>query len=235
MIDPNVLFPSDAPTSTPDWFRVRQAEAQARLSGQHDRSDVQANTLFPTDAAATPPALRRTAAPSAPPADDVAAKLFSTEGKQERITPDGFQDAKTYDAKSLTSFVDGFAGSALAEGDTERAQALRDAGDALKRDFSKAGTDPADLTEALDIVKDRQSDTAFGPVNEERLVADFNESMTALAEEGVSLADIDAARAFVRDLELIAPGTIATLEATGAGNDARLIRKAVAEAKRRGY
>lgn len=40
--------------------------------------------------------------------------------------------------------------------------------------------------------------------------------LTALAEEGVSLADIDAARAFVRAPELIAPGTIATLEATGA-------------------
>jgi hypothetical protein len=47
--------------------------------------------------------------------------------------------------------------------------------------------------------------------------------------------DISAAQAFIRDLEVIAPGTIASLERTGAGNDPRLVRSAIKEARRRGY
>jgi len=59
--------------------------------------------------------------------------------------------------------------------------------------------------------------------------------MNELTAEGISDADLDAARRFISDVEKIAPGTISTLEATGSGNDPRLIRKAIAEAKRRDY
>lgn len=171
----------------------------------------------------------------AKPNDPEAAKLFPSEQKPQRMSDEGFQDLKPYDAKAVTSCIDGFAGSAIAEGDTDRAQELQAAGAALTQDFAKAGTDPADLTEAFDIVKERHADTAFGPVPEEKLVADYNATMSSLAEEGVRIADIDAARQFIADLEMVAPGTMHTLEATGAGNDARLIRKAIAEARRRGY
>lgn len=237
MPNENLLFPSDAaPTTAPDWYRARQAEAEARLSGRHGSPSVQANTLFPTDATGQAPAPQRPAAPQAKPNDPTAANLFPTEGqKPERMSDEGFEDLKPYDAKAVTSYIDGFAGSALADGDTERAEELQAAGAALTQDFAKAGTDPADLTEAFDIVKERHADTAFGPVSEEKLVADYNATMSTLAEEGVSIADIDAARAFIADLEMVAPGTMHTLEATGAGNDARLIRKAIAEARRRGY
>ena len=238
MPNENLLFPSDAaPTTAPDWYRARSAEAQQRLSGRHDRPSVQANVLFPTDAPkGQAPAPQRPAAPQAKPNDPTAANLFPTEGeKPQRMSDKGFEDLKPYDAKAVTSYIEGFAGSAIAEGDTARADELQAAGAALTQDFAKAGTDPADLTEAFAIVKERHADTAFGPVSEEKLVADYNATMSNLAEEGVSISDIEAARAFIADLELVAPGTVRTLEATGAGNDARLIRKAIAEAKRRGY
>jgi hypothetical protein len=61
------------------------------------------------------------------------------------------------------------------------------------------------------------------------------EGLAACQAEGIADADINLARRFVADLETVSPGTIATLERTGAGNDLRLIRKAIAEAKRRGY
>ncbi len=237
MPDPNVLFPSDAkpPANAPDWYRARHAEAEARLSGRHDRPNAQANALFPSDA--TGPAPARPAAPQTKPNDPTAANLFPTEGdKPQRMSDEGFQDLQTYEgAKAVTGYIDGFAGSAIADGDTERARELQAAGAALTQNFAKAGTDPADLTEAFGILRERHADTAFGPVSEEKLVADYNATMSSLAEEGVSIADIDAARNFIADLELVAPGTMLTLEATGAGNDARLIRKAIAEARKRGY
>ncbi|MCZ8133437.1 MAG: hypothetical protein O9248_00150 [Rhodobacteraceae bacterium] len=237
MPDPNVLFPSDAPAQAPEWFKARQSEAEARLMGRHDAHSAQANALFPSDAKGHAPAPQRPAAPQAKPNDPTAAALFPSEGqKTERMSDEGFKDAAPYEgAKALGGFFDGFAGSAIAEGDTDRAEELQAAGAALTKDFASAGTDPAELADALSIVRERHADTAFGPVSEEKLVADYNATMSSLAEEGVSIADIDAARAFIADLELVAPGTMQTLEATGAGNDARLIRKAIAEARRRGY
>jgi hypothetical protein len=238
MPDPSVLFPSETtPATAPDWYRSRVAEAEARLSGRHDRPSVQANALFPTDATGQAPAPQRPAAPQTKPNDPTAANLFPTEGqKPQRMSDEGFQDLQTYEgAKAVTGYIDGFAGSAIADGDTERARELQAAGAALTQNFAKAGTDPADLTEAFGILRERHADTAFGPVSEEKLVADYNATMSSLAEEGVSIADIDAARKFIADLELVAPGTMLTLEATGAGNDARLIRKAIAEARKRGY
>jgi hypothetical protein len=117
----------------------------------------------------------------------------------------------------------------------DRAHDLQAAGDALVADFKAAGTDADEVKSALDIIRERQGDTLAGPVPEERLEADRTAAMNELTAEGISDADLDAARRFISDVEKIAPGTIHTLEATGSGNDTRLIRKAIAEAKRRGY
>lgn len=100
---------------------------------------------------------------------------------------------------------------------------------------SVASCNAPDVREALDIMREHQGNTVAGPVSAEALEAGYASGMAALADEGVTSADLNAARAFISDLEKIAPGTIRSLEATGAGNDPRLIRKAVAEAKRRGY
>ncbi len=98
-----------------------------------------------------------------------------------------------------------------------------------------AGTDAADLAEALNIVRERSADTVAGPVSIEKLESDKTAALAELAAEGFSDADIHAAQRLVADLDLVARGTIDSLVATGAGNDLRLIRKAIAEAKRRGY
>ncbi|MEZ0170768.1 hypothetical protein [Microvirga sp. TS319] len=155
-------------------------------------------------------------------AGDTASQLFSTEGKP-------------FEGGAVTDFFDGFALSAAGDGDTDRASALQSASEALVSDFKSAGTDSADLAEAFAIVKERQADTMAGPVSAEKLQEDFASAMASLETDGVTIADIDLARRFVADLERKAPGTMASLEATGAGNDPRLIRKAISEAKRRGY
>jgi hypothetical protein len=87
---------------------------------------------------------------------------------------------------------------------------------------------------ALDIVKERQGDT-ITEIPPEKIEAEMATGMAALADEGVTDADLGLARRFVADLEIIAPGTIASLSLTGAGNDLRLVRAAIREAKRRGY
>ncbi|MFD1378627.1 hypothetical protein [Fodinicurvata halophila] len=135
----------------------------------------------------------------------------------------------------MRDFVSGFAHSAAADGDAERAQELLAAGDALSDDFKAAGTDPGALDQAFQIVKDRQADTVAGPISEEAVQAEYMESMELLQAEGVTEADISAARQFIDDLEVVAPGTKATLQATGSGNDPKLVRLVIQESRRRGY
>lgn len=167
---------------------------------------------------------RHSPKPAAPAGEqtDAAGMLFS-------------KDAKGFDDQPTADFFGGFATSARADGDLDRAAALEAAGAALVADFKAAGSNAAELSEALDIVRERQSDTVAGPVSAARLAEDFASTMAALSGEGVSMSDINAARAFILDLETISPGTMATLEQTGAGNDPKLIAKAIAEARRRGY
>lgn len=221
--DAHILFPNDAPASsqTPEWFKVQHAAAEQRLMGRHRQDDGAraAATLFPSDAADR---LRDRQPAVHNPDADAAEKLFK-------------EDAPRFDAKPVEEFVSGFAQTAIADGDIERAHELQAAGEALAADFQAAGASSDDLREALDIVREHQGNTVAGPVSAEKLEAAYASGMAVLAEEGVTSADLNAARAFIRDLELIAPGTIQSLEASGAGNDPRLIRKAVAEAKRRGY
>jgi hypothetical protein len=141
------------------------------------------------------------------------------------------------DADLADLFFDGFAASAMGDGDKERADAFGQSRDALIADAKAAGTDSKEFASALDIVRERQGDTVAGPVSEERLARDFEASMTGLrAEFGERLdGDLAAAQAFIRDLETVSPGVIRSLESTGAGNDSRLIRIAMREARRRGY
>jgi hypothetical protein len=145
------------------------------------------------------------------------------------------KDAMGFDDQAATEFFDTFAMSAFQDGDHDRADALRTAGAALVADAKAAGTNAADLSEALTIVRERQGDTMTGVVAPERLAEDFQTAMSGLMADGVQMSDIDAARAFIRDLDKVSPGTIATLNDTSAGNDPRLIRKAITEARRRGY
>ncbi|MGB3271344.1 MAG: hypothetical protein WBA66_00405 [Xanthobacteraceae bacterium] len=88
----------------------------------------------------------------------------------------------------------------------------------------------------IDVVRERQGDV-IGPISDEKLEADFASGMEAVRSEFGATADSDlkAAQAFIRDLDTIAPGTIDSLDRTGAGNDMRLIRAAIKEAKRRNY
>lgn len=222
MSDPAyVLFPSDAPAGSapPEWFKAEQAAATARLMGAHKpAADDAAARMFPGDA----PKGEQASKPAASDAD-MAEKLF----------PD---DANHFDEKPIAGFFNGFAVSAAGDGDSERAQALNAAGEALIADARKAGTNSAELSAALDVVRERQGDT-IGPISDEKLEADFASGMEAVRSEFGATADSDlkAAQAFIRDLDTIAPGTIDSLNRTGAGNDMRLIRAAIKEAKRRGY
>jgi hypothetical protein len=227
MTDPaHILFPGDAraPSQPPEYFKVEQNAATARLMGSpKPAADDTAARMFPNDAAkgVTP-------APSAGPADpaktDAAATLFKDDATSQ------------FDEKPIAGFFNTFALSARSDGDVERAEALTTAGAALIADARAAGMDAAELTSALNIVSERQGDT-LSPIPPEKIEAEFASGMAAIQQEygDTYLADLNAARAFIRDLEIIAPGTIDSLERTGAGNDIRLIRSAIKEAKRRGY
>lgn len=84
------------------------------------------------------------------------------------------------------------------------------------------------------VVKERQADSIVEPTPEQAAER-MSEGLEACYAEGITDADLGLARRFIADLEVVSPGTIDTLNRTGAGNDIRLIRKAVAEARRRGY
>jgi len=222
MSDPaHVLFPNDAPASSepPEYFKVQHDAATARLIGAHKpAADDAAARMFPSDA---------------PKGEQASKSAASDADTAEKLFPD---DANQFDEKPIAGFFNGFAVSAAGDGDSERAQALNAAGEALIADARKAGTNSAELSAALDVVRERQGDT-LSPITDEKLEADFASGMEAVRSEfGVTYeSDLNVARAFIRDLDKIAPGTIDSLERTGAGSDIRIIRAAVREARRRGY
>ncbi|CAB4325014.1 hypothetical protein [Brucella sp. 191011898] len=202
--------------------------------------------LFPSDAPSAPdPAMN----PLAFAKDDAAARLMRRVEPAEQA---GQPDAKPADAKPDTDIAKTLFGdttkpdyegavrgeletyrlSAHADGDTERAEALGHATQALAADFAANDTEPTDLKEAFEIV--RHSAGMVPPTLEER-EASFTAGMSEVQSAGISDADLSAARSFIRDLETVSPGVVASLNAHGAGNDIRLIRKTVAEARRRGY
>ncbi|WP_425906813.1 hypothetical protein [Nitrobacter sp. TKz-YC02] len=228
MTDPaHILFPSDAPASSqpPEYFKVQQNAATARLmGGQKPATDDAAARMFPNNAAKSGTLPAPSAGLTDPAQTDAAATLFKDDATSQ------------FDEKPIAGFFNTFALSARSDGDVERAEALSSAGEALIADARAAGMDAAELTSALDIVSERQGDT-LSPIAPEKIEAEFASGMAAIQQEfgDTYMADLSAARAFIRDLEIIAPGTIDSLERTGAGNDMRLIRSAIKEAKRRGY
>lgn len=209
--DAYLLFPGDAPKGQQQ--SAAGSSAPTVTTPKSDKVDA-ASILFPTESGAQKPAV-----------DAAGGK-----GKDFPDQPEKFGDGRAQ------NFFSGFANSATADGQIERARALNSAGSALIDDARAAGTDAAELASALDIVKERQGDT-IAEITPEKMEQDFAASMSVLQSEfGERLGgDLAAARAFIADLEKIAPGTIDSLERTGAGNDPRLIRKAISEARRRGY
>jgi len=215
-LDPaHVLFPSDAPTQPPEWFSAHHGAAEQRLVGNHGQRDGSAAAPFPNERKAD-------ASPSAGNDDDAASALFKDDAARKDVDWDrvvgGELDQHTLDA--------------IKDGDTDRADALKSATAALTDDFRSAGTDPAEIEEAFSIV--RQS-AGFKPPTSEESEASFAAGMSEIAAAGVTDADLNAARRFIRDLETVSPGVVASLEAHNAGNNPKLILAAVREARRRKY
>lgn len=208
-IDPAaIMFPNDGPAGGGSGLGGTETQSEG------PREDRAAAALFPSERTPHDVALD----PDAEPAE----ALFQ-------------DDVPDYDASAVTDMLEGFANSAVADGDIDRADELHAASEAFSADFEAAGTPPEDVAEIMAIYKDAQSGLIAGPVSAERLEAEQAAGLSLLADEGVTDADLGAARSLIADMERIAPGTMASLEATGAGNDLRLVRKVIAEAKRRGY
>lgn len=211
-----VLFPNDRPADPPASPQI--AHAAAVVTGAMDAApspdQAQAPTTVAREGAETP---------------DPATKLFPSEtgATEEKATGE------------VTEFFDGHRMDALKDGDDGRAEALQSASGALLDDVRASGGLAADLAEALGYVRSNL-DRPFGlAASEAELQAGESKAMGELANEyrgdTVRLsADLGAARRLIDHLEERAPGTKASLEFSGAGNDPRLIRLAIKEARRRG-
>ncbi|ESX70659.1 hypothetical protein NKI54_09955 [Mesorhizobium sp. M0663] len=215
----SILFPNDAPSkpaSVPEWAQAQHAAAEQRLTGNHGKPDPAAAAMFPSErkAEASPPAGKD---------DDAASILFRDDAARKDVDYE----------RAVGGELDQFTLDAMKDGDTERASALKAATAALSEDFRASGTDTATIEEAFTIV--RQSADSFSPPTPEQIEAGFAASMTELTSAGVTDADLTIARQFIRDLELVSPGVVASLERHGAGNNPKLVRAAIKEAKRRGY
>ncbi|MCZ8547170.1 hypothetical protein OOJ09_23520 [Mesorhizobium qingshengii] len=216
----SVLFPNDVPSrpaSVPEWAHAQRTAAEQRLVGNHGKPDAAAAVAFPSErkADASPPAGEKS--------DDPAAVLFKDDAARKGVDYE----------RAVGGELDQFTLDAMKDGDTERASALKAATAALSEDFRAAGTEPATIEEAFTIV--RQSADSFSPPTPEQIEAGFVAGMSELSASGVTEADIGIARRFIADMERVSPGVVASLERHGAGNDPRLVRSAIKEAKRRGY
>lgn len=204
-------------------------------------SDHPAHILFKNDVPATqPPSAGSGPAAAAVPATGTGGNPASPAGPADAAKRDDaaalFKDgAADLGAKAVTEILDGFANSAISDQDGgERSRAIEAARDGLLADAKAHGMDTGELASAMSIVKELQANSITEPtpeVAEQRMA----EALEACRAENISDADLSIARRLIADIERVAPGTVATLERTGSGNDIRLIRKAVAEAKRRGY
>lgn len=191
-------------------------------------SDVsRASVLYPDDAPKDAPSPDQSGiVPTQPDQqtdekpDDRAATMYS-------------EDAKAFDAKNFQSMMMSRMLIANQQGDDEWMQSLSAAQDGLAADMQAAGTATEDFDEAFHIVNQYTGDD----LPDEKREAMRETTVTELSAEWGAEAEpnLNIARSFIQDLEKVAPGTIDTLERSGAGNDPKLIRKVVAEAKRRGY
>ncbi|ESZ17722.1 hypothetical protein X735_11210 [Mesorhizobium sp. L2C085B000] len=215
----SILFPNDVPSKpaqAPDWYSAQRSAAEQRLTGTHGKPDAAAAVVFPSERRADAP-------PPAGKEDDAASILFRDDAARKDVDY----------AAHVGGELDQFTLDAMKDGDTERASALKAATAALSEDFRAAGTEPATIEEAFTIV--RQSADSFSPPTPEQIEAGFVAGMAELTGSGVAESDIGIARRFIADMEIVSPGVVASLERHGAGNDPRLVRAAIKEAKRRGY
>jgi hypothetical protein len=206
MTDPaHVLFPNDVPTSAAPAAGA-PGPAGAAGTGQGD---------------AKPPALA-----AGDPQADAARSIFKNEP--------GADDAA---ARDVTDTFGSFAVSAFNDGDADRGRALQAAGTTLLEDVKAAGGLASDLAEALGYV--REAANRFTPATEEENQAGMAKALDVLRAERTDHAalasDILAAHRLIIDMDKKTPGLIEQLELTGAGNDPRLIKAAIKEARRRGY
>jgi hypothetical protein len=203
----HILFPDDAPApaQAPDWFTTERAAAEMRLMGSQKQGGEKSTELSAGESEG-----------------DAASKIFSDE-KQE------------FDAGVVEGFLNSRALSARSDGDHERAEALKAATSALTDDFRANGTSSRDAEEAFQIL--REANDYLTPPSPEQIATDMTANLATLQSElGSSFqSDLDAARAFISDLNKVAPGTIESLSRNGAGNDLRLVKAAIREARRRGY
>ena len=155
MTNPNLLFPSDAPAKTPDWYSARQAEADLRPSGRHQPAPDPASALFPTDPAPQPaPFVQPGQAPK-----DVAAGLFHTER------------APDLHGKAVAGVIEPLAEAARMSGDLARADEWREASRTLSEDFRQSGMDVDEASAVMQLAREALGNTLPGlPVDEERLI-----------------------------------------------------------------
>lgn len=215
----SILYPNDTPSTVPPaYHQAAVAAATSRLAGQGQPQKDHAAALYPDD-------LPKDAKPAQPAP---AAQAKGETGKDDPATLTYDKDAAPFDPSAVNSFFDQAALAALQEGEKERSAELGQASKALVAEFSAAGTPTETVSEALRAFQD----AAYSGVTEapEAIMANL------ATEFGPTLeTDLAAARSLIADLDLVAPGLVASLNATGAGNDPRIIRAAIREARRRGY
>jgi hypothetical protein len=179
--------------------------------------------VFPNDAPGTAPAEQQKLGDEG----DLSTKLFPTDA--------GDGDKKASDR--FTNMMGDYRMSAFKDGDEARANELQQASTALLDDVRQSGGLASDLAEALGIVHAGMD--RFGPATADEMEASRAKAMETLTAEygGDSArmnADLASARRLIERMEQRAPGTMASLDYSGAGNDPRLIKMAIREAKRRG-
>ncbi|QYA11715.1 hypothetical protein [Rhizobium sp. AB2/73] len=211
-LNPNaasILFPSDAPKAE------QPAAADAIRSPTltlATKPDVRLDSP-------NPPAGQSTQ-PTAQTGDDVATSLFGDTTKPEY-------------SSLVSAELDAYTLDAIRDGNTDQADAIKHATRSLASDLSEAGTPAEEFKSAMEIV--RQSRQSFAETTPEQAKAAHDAGMLAVAAAGITQADLSSARRFIDHLERKSPGVKASLDAHGAGNDINLIRKAITEAKRRGF
>lgn len=144
-----------------------------------------------------------------------------------------YPDLAGFDPAPFDSVMSALSLDALKKSDTEKADAFEESRKALIGDFQATGTDPAAAADAVGII----NAWAYTAPSIEQIEQDRVQNLELLTSEWGEAADtnLTIVRRFVADMDAVSPGTLATLESTGAGNDPKLIRMFLREAKRRGY
>jgi len=195
-----------------------------------------AHLLFPSDAPTQAPDwLSSDASPMAsvtvPAALERAHEAMSEDEAAAAVL---FKDDGPDPAASISATFEPWAVSAHAGGDPENAAEWREASEILAADFRGSGMDASEIAAVMELTREAQGDTMFGPVTAERLATERARSEAHLMQAGVSDSDLALARRLVNDLDAKMGGKVkAWLAGTGQGNDPRTIQKAIAEAKRR--